>query len=206
MTAQAEHLILKNGFYIKDVVILVNQGGLYQFTQGSGGQIWSMSSRYIEQVVEEQPQGIQELKPRDIQQYLAEMRRQEEELNTLTVKSIEEAAAIYAVNRKEPYLAISFAMPFPSLGHAYAGDWGRGAPFIIFEVLPIVVGLWPSDDYDFKNIQALILSLGLVLIKAIELHDAAMTAEDYNQRLKQRLRLEVLPQDQGVGMRLKLQF
>ena len=205
-TALADHLVLQGGFYLRDVAILVNQGGLVQFSQGSGGPIWTMPARYVERTVQEEPQGMQELKPKELQQYLSEMRRQEVEMNTLAVKNIEEAAQLYFVNRKDPYLALALTFPIPTLGHVYAGDWTRGAPFILYEALPIVIGLWPTNDRDFKNYQALIITFGYLIFKGLEMYDAAMAAEDYNQSLKKRLRIEVLPEEQGLGMRLKFQF
>jgi len=121
------------------------------------------------------------------------------ESSDITLKRLE-----YEDKKKNPWGAVAFSWFIPSAGHAYAGDWGRGAKFLGLEVLEIALisygmqettetrntyyGKVTETEYKNEGIASL-ATLALVGTRLWEYFDAYDTAEDYNEKLKQRLDL-----------------
>ena len=95
----------------------------------------------------------------------------------------------YVQHLKSPELAAlsSFILP-PSLGHALAGDWKRGVPFLTADILLLGASfsyvLAQGNKDIFTDTTALsIFATAYALSKIWEVVDAFSTAEDYNNRL-----------------------
>ena len=52
----------------------------------------------------------------------------------------------YEMNKKEPWGAVAGTFLLPSVGHAYAGNWGRGLKFLSGEILALVLMANASSD------------------------------------------------------------
>ena len=114
----------------------------------------------------------------------------------------------YEDERKEPLLAVGAAWLLPSAGHAYAGDWGRGVPFLLADIACIGIAIsgiqtvkssnsfdTPSGtaSYSTTNTKitgAYFVGLGLlVAVRVWEYFDAYDTAEEHNKQLQKELNL-----------------
>ncbi|OGC03154.1 hypothetical protein A2276_07065 [candidate division WOR-1 bacterium RIFOXYA12_FULL_43_27] len=81
----------------------------------------------------------------------------------------------YQSESKNPTVAVMGAWFFPSVGHAYAGDWIRGLPFLVINLaIPVSMAYGASGA---------LLSYSFVGTKIWEFVDAYSTAEDSNQKL-----------------------
>lgn len=58
----------------------------------------------------------------------------------------------YDVEKKSPMLAVGMTWLVPSLGHAYAGNWGRGLLFLGAETLSLVLAVSAMADNDDRYI------------------------------------------------------
>ena len=47
--------------------------------------------------------------------------------------------ALYVAERKNPSIAGVSALLLPTAGHAYAGRWSRGLPFLLFQFIHIYI-------------------------------------------------------------------
>lgn len=205
-SAGAEVLVLKGGYAIPDIQVLVNRGGIIQFKQEGSSKVWDLDQNYVEKVSEFQPMEKKVISPGQLDVYLKSLQQKQDMAKTLTISTPEEAAAVYMSNCKDPYLAMSCGMLLPSAGHAYAGDWPRGAFFLFTEALLIGAMFIPTDDPDTAAIRDWVGLGGMVLVKGIEIYDAVMTVDLYNRQLRQELKIEVAPVDTGLGLNLKLEF
>ena len=83
--------------------------------------------------------------------------------------------AKYQSESKNPTVAILGAWIFPSVGHAYAGDWFRGAPFLAINVgLPIAM---------IASGGSALLTTSYLITRIWENVDAYSTAEESNHKL-----------------------
>lgn len=104
---------------------------------------------------------------------------------TTRERSLTQGPALRRVpkNQKSPLVAVGLAWVVPSAGHAYAGDWVRGARFIGLEILALtVIGVDGSSGHD-----GLITFLGF---RIWEFVDAYHTAKDYNRRQPTNLNVD----------------
>jgi len=124
--------------------------------------------------------------------------------------STTEAESEPKMEQKNPAVAATIAiippLSFPplswlGLGHAYAGDWNRSFPFILLDLVGIVVCL-SSTQHELDLFEPDIettyeqpghsIGVGLLVISAIwRSYDAYLTADDYNKKLENKDRLEV---------------
>lgn len=111
----------------------------------------------------------------------------------------------YNDEKKEPWAAVGLAWLFPTVGHGYAGDWGRGFPFLLGEAASIGImisgvqqkkettdlggyGSYTTTKTELTS--AYYVGLGLFMVLRIwEYFDAYATAEQYNKELRQELKI-----------------
>ncbi|MCD4812904.1 hypothetical protein K8S19_04355 [bacterium] len=202
----AEHLILKDGLYIRDVKIIVNKKGIIQFRHGGSDKMWGLDSRRIQNVSDSMPAKGREIQPVERKEYFTEIKKtgekQREAERTVSLNNLSEACRLYSANRKEPMLAMSCAALLPSSGHAYAGDWGRGFFFMVPEILCLVVAFAPIEGID-PTLKSLSLFPAFLIVKGIEMYDAAMTTEDSNEQLRKKLKMDLGVDERGIRLDLK---
>lgn len=112
----------------------------------------------------------------------------------------------YEEEKKEPWIAVGAAWFIPSVGHAYAGDWGRGFPFLLADIACIglaATGIQqkstttdlgpPYGSYTTKTTEytsTYYAGLGLLVLARIwEYFDVYALAEQHNKNLQQELML-----------------
>lgn len=110
-----------------------------------------------------------------------------------TVRKIEvsplENFSRYEAEKKSPWLAVGAAWLVPTLGHAYAGDWGRGINFLVADVACYGIVIIGSNMMTISSRGAalyLIGYVGLLVSRICEYVDAYKTAEDYNKKLAEK--------------------
>ncbi|MFC1496744.1 hypothetical protein ACFL52_04945 [Candidatus Margulisiibacteriota bacterium] len=87
--------------------------------------------------------------------------------------------AKYQAESKNSAIAILGAWIFPSAGHAYAGDWNRGLPFLALNVgLPYFMSVSGGSA---------VLTAGYTVSRIWEYVDAASTAQQTNNKLVDQL-------------------
>jgi hypothetical protein len=200
------YIVLKDGYVIPDVDILLNKGGIVQYRYKRSKKIYELEVKYIEEVAQFQPSDKQLIDPYQIDKYKAVFQQKMEAIQTLMVSSLVDAGVIYDANKKDPYVAVTCAMLLPSAGHAYAEEWPRGALFLLIETMLFGSMFIPIADADVSAFRYLGAYAGLMVIKGVEIYDAVVVTEEYNESLKQRLKIDVHGFDNGVGMRLKLEY
>ncbi len=89
--------------------------------------------------------------------------------------------AKYQSESKNPTVAVLGSWIFPSVGHAYAGDWFRGLPFLAMNVGLSVVMMSGGGSA--------IITSSYVVTRTWEYIDAYSTAEDSNHKLAKSLSL-----------------
>lgn len=120
---------------------------------------------------------------------------------TIEAPSIERQL-LYSAQAKEPWLAVAGSFFIPSLGHAYAGNWGRGAIFLGAELIEGVVAVgclndnyyyWSGSRFVEVNTEndgvGALAYLALVGTRIWEYVDAYKTAEKFNADLRNKLSL-----------------
>lgn len=110
----------------------------------------------------------------------------------------------YDREKKEPWVAVGLAWLFPTVGHGYAGDWGRGVPFFLGEAASVGIMLsgvkhtQETTDFGYGSYtttkteltSTYYVGLGLLLaFRVWEYFDAYATAEQANQELRQELKI-----------------
>jgi hypothetical protein len=97
----------------------------------------------------------------------------------------------YQSESRNPWIAVGAAWLVPSLGHAYAGDWWRGFPFLLADVVCIgLIANGVSTDYYGGTTYSSTYTIGLlgfVIARVLEYFDAYATADQYNLKLRRRL-------------------
>lgn len=125
----------------------------------------------------------------------------------------------YESDKKEPAMAGLLSVLMPSLGHAYAGDPGRGVGFFVAEVVEGAAGWYLLERVgnnatlsDTVRLWGELAGLAVVVLgvatKVGECHDAIHTADAYNAELAKRLGLEIglLPARFGLNAGLSFRF
>ena len=116
--------------------------------------------------------------------------------------------AFYYYENQKKSLGAAAALAFfiPTSGHAYAGNWLRGLPFLLFEAVGVGImsdavsygedECYYSYYYSYCEEEEVIdedqyaLGLGILVVAKIwEVFDARATAENYNENLKRGLNL-----------------
>jgi len=118
----------------------------------------------------------------------------------------------YDEKKKSPGVAAGLSLFVPTLGHAYAGNWTRSLPFLLFEIIGLSIAAdsityeYNNDCYFYGNDyndyycseteiideDQYALGIGLVIVARVwEIFDAYDTAESYNNRLKRGLNIYV---------------
>jgi len=106
-------------------------------------------------------------------------------------KSVSDKLIEYNSESRNPWIAVGIAWFLPSLGHAYAGDWGRGLLFLAAEITSLVVmttGISsdPAGHTAYTSNYTIGLC-GFLISRIWEYFDAYSTAEVNNSKLKKRL-------------------
>lgn len=104
---------------------------------------------------------------------------------------------IYNAESKNPWLAVGAAWLLPTMGHAYAGNWGRGLPFLGVEAASLALMMSSiSSTGSSVNTSQYGLGLGVFLVARVwEYFDAYTTAEEFNKELKTKYGLTFLIRD-----------
>ena len=110
--------------------------------------------------------------------------------------SVDTKWRLYTSESKNPWIAVGAAWLVPTMGHAYAGNWGRGLPFLGVEAASLAVMVSSiSSTGSSVNASQYGLGLGVLLVARVwEYMDAYATAEDANKELKTKY---------GVGFMLR---
>ena len=112
----------------------------------------------------------------------------------------------YENQKKSLGTAGAFAFFIPTAGHAYAGNWLRGLPFLLFEAVGVgmmsdAVSYGEEECYysyyysyceeeEIIDEDQYVLGLGILVVAKIwEVFDARATAKNYNEDLKRGLNL-----------------
>lgn len=109
----------------------------------------------------------------------------------------------YQEQKKNPWVGVLASWLFPSLGHAYAENWERGAKFLAAEIVEIGIMLWAFSDnetvytyYGYeergteKDAIGGLASLAFVVTRVWEYVDAYQEVERYNQRLLEKISVD----------------
>ena len=103
-------------------------------------------------------------------------------------KTKTEALLKYQAEKKTPWVGVAAAWLLPSLGHAYAGNWKRGAKFLLIDLGCIVLMSAGAKQYVETGSSGLYMIgyLGLIASRIWEFVDAYKTVEDYNRKLAKK--------------------
>lgn len=132
----------------------------------------------------------------------------------------------YEMNKKEPWGAVAGTFLLPSVGHAYAGNWGRGLKFLSGEILALVLMANASSDnvekYQYSNGHVYFIgeegtdndwligvgAIALISLRIWEHIDAYKTAKNYNSNLYRSLIINpvVSPNTKSIGMSVGYSF
>ena len=129
-------------------------------------------------------------------------------LETLNTERHDARWLRYEDERKEPWIAVGAAWVIPSVGHAYAGDWGRGFPFLLADIACIGIAATgiqqkktsttsdsPGGAYTISSTKteytgAFYVGVSLLLVARIwEYIDAYNTAEEHNAEIRKELNI-----------------
>lgn len=109
----------------------------------------------------------------------------------------------YEGQKKNPWVGVLAAWLLPSLGHAYAENWERGAMFLLAEAIEAGIALWAFSDnetvytyYGYEEIGTENDAIGVIAGLAFfgtriwEYVDAYQEVERYNQRLLEKISVD----------------
>jgi hypothetical protein len=115
---------------------------------------------------------------------------------------------LYNAESKNPWLAVGAAWFLPTAGHAYAGNWGRGLPFLGVEAASLALMMSSINNTGTSvNTSQYGLAVGALLVARVwEYFDAYATAEDANKELKQKYGITFLIRDSAPGLALSCSF
>jgi len=115
---------------------------------------------------------------------------------------------LYNAESKNPWLAVGAAWFIPTAGHAYAGNWGRGLPFLGVEAASLALMMSSiSSTGSTVNTSQYGLALGVFMVARIwEYFDAYSTAEDANKELKKNYGLTFLIRDSSPSLAFNYAF
>ncbi len=114
----------------------------------------------------------------------------------------------YQAEKKSELTAGVLEFLIPVVGHAYAGNAGKGVVPAVVSVGGLVVAIVGAGNLDYTI--ALLGYLGYLGGRIWGIVSAVQTADDYNMNLKRKLNLSFQPNYQngklGMGMTLTLNF
>ena len=115
---------------------------------------------------------------------------------------------LYNAESKNPWLAVVAAWLLPTMGHAYAGNWGRGLPFLGAEAAGLALMMSSiSSTGSSVNTSQYGLGLGVLLVARIwEYFDAYATAEEFNKELKTKYGLTFIIRDSLPALAFNYRF
>jgi alpha-D-ribose 1-methylphosphonate 5-triphosphate synthase subunit PhnG len=113
--------------------------------------------------------------------------------------------ATYQAKKRDPAMAGLLSTFVPTLGHVYAGEGGTGAAFMVGEVALVAAaillgnaaGTDTSENAVIYSVMSVVCWTGAVVTKVCECGDAVNAASRHNQRLQERLGLQIGLQPQG---------
>ena len=147
--------------------------------------------------------------------------------NVQEPRGLSEVARIeYEMEKKAPWGAVAGTFLLPSVGHAYAGDWGRGLKFLGGEILALLLISGAASDnvyhYSYNSYTGYtsyesgtendwligVGTLALIGLRIWEHVDAYKTAKNYNANLYRKLSLSpvISPESKSVGMQFSYNF
>jgi hypothetical protein len=110
----------------------------------------------------------------------------------------------YQAEKKSELAAGVLEALIPVVGHAYAGDAGKGVVPAVVSVGGLVLMVAGAG-----NLDATVIALGYLGYlggRVWGIVSAVQTAEDYNVKLKQQLKLSLTPVRGGIGMSVSYNF
>lgn len=129
---------------------------------------------------------------------------------------------LYESQRKSPTTAVLLSCLITSVGHAYAGNWGRGLLFTMGRLGGYVIAANSPDkksdnswgDKTPDHSQGYYIGVGITLVLAIwEMIDASATAESYNNDLYKKITgkdsgisFNMLPKNKGMQFGISYSF
>ena len=105
------------------------------------------------------------------------------ERNQETSTYYKNSLAVYESKRRSPWVGFGLAYFFPSAGHFYANDWGRGLKIYLGEAIGAALIGTGNNNVDIAGV------IIFLTARIWELVDAYDAVEDYNTKLKQGLNL-----------------
>ena len=165
----AEEIYLKNGGLVKGTIIEFTPGETYKI-QTSDGSIFVYSIDEVKTI----------------------------KYGPTVLPSTAPPREIIIGNKKAPAVGVLAAWLLPTVGHAYAGDWGRGGKYLLGEIGSIVLLATGAsqtevnyDGYFFEeqltDNGALLVILGaggLIVFRVAEFIDAYKAVQDYNKKVQ----------------------
>jgi hypothetical protein len=129
-------------------------------------------------------------------------------INLAQEMNIDTKWRLYNAESKNPWLAVGMAWLLPTMGHAYAGNWGRSLPFLGAEIVGLALMTSSiSSTGTSVNTSQYGLGLGIFLGARIwEYIDAYTTAEEFNNELKKKYGLTFLIRDGLPALALNCSF
>jgi len=118
----------------------------------------------------------------------------------------------YNSEKKEPWIAVLGAWFMPSLGHYYAGDWGRSLPKIGVQAAGLglyIAGLSQTTTSSTTSSGTSLALGGLIVLlggRIWEYFDAYSTAEDYNRSLQKKYSLTLNIYNNQPALQVSYQF
>ena len=125
--------------------------------------------------------------------------------------------ATFQSQRRDPAMAGLLSAFVPTLGHVYAGEGGNGAEFLVGEVALVAAAVLcsraaaatdSSDDGVILTVVSTVCWAGAAVTKICECGDAVNAANRYNERLRERLGLQIglLPQRSEAALGVACRF
>ena len=108
--------------------------------------------------------------------------------------------ASYQSMKRDPAMAGLLSAFVPTLGHVYAGEAGTGAAFAVGEVALVVgaalagnaaAGTDSSESVTILSVVSTVCWVAAVVTKICECGDAVNAANKYNEKLRERLGLQI---------------
>ena len=223
---------LKNGSIVKGVII---ENDLDDFIkiELSGGSIFKYEYKEIDKMTREKISSVPTSSPPSVQQ-------QPGQFNNNIILNEEKSRqqdnfakiSLYETQKKSVGAAFLWAFFIPSAGHAYAGNWGRGALFLVGEVVTygyMISGMLDEienqkDENMFfqtkaerdrtdKNASKIVWgALGFTALRIWEWIDATSQVKKYNSNLHnsifaiQPLNFAIMPEAGGARFQLSYNF
>ena len=120
--------------------------------------------------------------------------------------SEEDALMRYKMQEKNAGLGFLGWLLFPSLGHAFIGEWGRGVPFLVVDIIGYVLAVQRTSTYHYSGYpyyrryytyepsELAGVGIGLLIITRLwELIDVVSYANNFNRELREKYGLALKP-------------